>query len=222
MTTAPLSLEHLIRPSNLKKGKAPVIFLLHGYGSNEEDLFSFAPDLPEKYTIISVRAPYPMQPFGHAWYAINFDANKGKWSDDKQAIRSREKIVRFMEEACTTYGLDANNITLIGFSQGTILSYAVALSYPEKIKRVVGLSGYINEGILVEGYQDNAFEHLKIYASHGQVDQVIPPEWAQRIPDFLDNLNIEHVYEEFPVGHGVAPQNFYSFKKWLLENESET
>lgn len=220
MTTAPLSLEHLIRPSNLAKGKPPVIFLLHGYGSNEEDLFSFAPELPEKYTIISVRAPYPMQPFGHAWYAINFDAHKGKWSDDAQAIQSREKIVRFIEEACTTYGLDADHIILIGFSQGTILSYAVALSYPEKIKRVVGLSGYINKSILVDGYQKNDFKDLKIYASHGQVDQVIPPEWAQRIPAFLDHLKIEHVYEEFPVGHGVAPQNFHSFKKWLLENDS--
>ncbi|QCX00132.1 alpha/beta fold hydrolase [Aggregatimonas sangjinii] len=218
MTTAPLSLEHLIRPSNLEKGKAPVLFLLHGYGSNEEDLFSFAPELPEKYTIISVRAPYPMQPFGHAWYAINFDGQNGKWSDDEQAKESREKIVRFIDEACTTYGLDNTDVTLIGFSQGTILSYAVALSYPEKIKRVVGLSGYINKEIIIEGYQNNNFEQLKIYASHGQVDQVIPPEWAQRIPGILDQLNIDYVYEEFPVGHGVAPQNFYSFKKWLLEN----
>ncbi len=218
MTTALLSLEHLVRPSNLEKGKAPVIFLLHGYGSNEEDLFSFAPELPEKYTIISVRAPYPMQPFGHAWYAINFDAQNGKWSDDEQAISSREKIVTFINEACTTYGLDDTNITLIGFSQGTILSYAVALSYPKKIKKVIGLSGYINEGIFLDGYRKNDFKNLKIYASHGQVDQVIPPEWAQRIPGFLKNLGIDHTYEEFPVGHGVAPQNFYSFKKWLEEN----
>lgn len=218
MTTAPLSLEHLIRPSNLETGKAPVIFLLHGYGSNEEDLFSFATELPEVYTIISVRAPYPMKPYGNAWYAINFDAQNGKWSDDEQAISSREKIVAFINEACTTYGLDEDKITLIGFSQGTILSYAVALSYPEKIKQVVGLSGYINEALLVDGYAENDFSSLKIYASHGQVDQVIPPEWAQRIPNFLTQLKIDHKYEEFPVGHGVAPQNFYSFRKWLEEN----
>jgi len=218
MTTAPLSLEHLVRPSNLKTGKAPVIFLLHGYGSNEEDLFSFAPELSLDYTIISVRAPYPMQPFGNAWYAINFDDQNGKWSDDEQAKSSREKIVFFIDEACRMYDLDDENVTLIGFSQGTILSYAVALCYPEKIKRVIGLSGYINEALLKGGYAENNFSNLKIYASHGQVDQVIPPEWAQRIPDFLSALKIDHKYEEFPVGHGVSPQNFHSFKKWLLEN----
>lgn len=215
MTTAPLSLEHLIRPSNVTEGKPPVLFMFHGYGSNEEDLFSFAPELQEEFCIISVRAPYPMEPLGNAWYAINFDAEKGKWSDDEQAKSSIVKIIFFIDEACKTYGLDTKNVTLLGFSQGTILSYAVALSYPEKIKNVIALSGYINENILLDGYADKSHAALKIYASHGQVDQVIPPEWAQRAPEFLSNLGIEHLYEEFPVGHGVAPQNFYSFKKWL-------
>ncbi|HEA19429.1 hypothetical protein LCGC14_1087800 [marine sediment metagenome] len=217
MTTAHLSLEHLIRPSSLTEGKAPVMFMLHGYGSNEEDLFSFASELPEELCIISVRAPYPMQPFGNAWYAINFEAQQGKWSDDEQAISSREKIVGFIDEACKTYGLDTTRVTLLGFSQGTILSYAVALSYPQKIKNVIALSGYINEKILVSDYQDRNHEGLKIYASHGQVDQAIPPEWAQKASPFLDALGIEHLYEEFPVGHGVAPQNFSSFKKWLIQ-----
>lgn len=217
MTTASLSLEHLIKPSSLTSGKIPVAFLFHGYGSNEEDLFSFAPELPGKLCIISARAPYSLEPFGYAWYAINFDAQQGKWSDNEQAIESREKIVAFIDEACTAYGLDTEQISLIGFSQGTILSYAVALSYPEKIKNLIALSGYINEDILAEDYGDKDHSKLQVYASHGQVDQVIPPEWAQRAPDFLKGLEIEHVYEEFPVGHGVAPQNFYSFKKWLEE-----
>ncbi|WP_339705603.1 phospholipase [uncultured Kriegella sp.] len=216
MTTAPLSLEHLIRPSSLKEGKAPVLFMFHGYGSNEEDLFSFAPELPETLCIISVRAPYPLEPFGYAWYAINFDAEQGKWSDDEQAKISRNKIATFIDEACATYNLDSKNISLLGFSQGTILSYSVALSFPEKIKNVIALSGYINKNILVDGYADKRHENLQIYASHGQVDQVIPPEWAQKAPAFLTKLGISHTYEEFPVGHGVSPQNFRSFKQWLI------
>ena len=210
-----LSLVHLIRPAKDPKKKPPVIFMLHGYGSNEEDLFSFASELPENVFIISARAPYPLEPFGHAWYAIHFDNLSGKWSDDGQAIESREKILSFIDKACDAYDLEKNNITLLGFSQGTILSYAVALSYPEKIKNVVGLSGYINRDILVDGYAEKDHSKLKVYASHGQVDQVIPSEWAQRIPDFLKGLGIDFVYEEYPVGHGVAPQNFYSFRKWL-------
>lgn len=215
MTPAPLSLKHLVRPNLKNPDSVPVLFMLHGYGSNEEDLFSFASELPEELFIISIRAPYLLEHFGYAWYAINFDAEFGKWNDDQQAIESREKIIAFIDEACEAYQLNKDNVTLLGFSQGTILSYAVALSYPEKIKNVIALSGYINEGTLKEGYQDNDHSKLNIYASHGQVDQVIPVEWAQRAPNFLKNLGIAHTYEEFPVGHGVAPQNFYSFRNWL-------
>jgi phospholipase/carboxylesterase len=215
MTTAPLSLEHIIKPSSLTDKKPPVLFMLHGYGSNEEDLFSFAPELPEELCIIAMRAPYILQPYGYAWYAINFDAEKGKWSDDDQAIESREKIISFIDEACSTYGLDDQNVNLLGFSQGTILSYAVALSYSEKIKNIIALSGYINEKILKDSYVDSNFENLNFYCSHGDMDQVIPVEWARKAPNFLKKLGIEHVYEEFPAGHGVLPQNFHSFKKWI-------
>ncbi|WP_047415242.1 alpha/beta hydrolase [Cellulophaga sp. Hel_I_12] len=218
MQTKNLSLYHIIKPSALKNKPIPVLFMLHGYGSDENDLFSFASELPENLCVISIRAPYAMQPFGNAWYAINFDAEKGKWSDDEQAKISRDKIASFITEACEAYGLDPTNVTLLGFSQGTILSYAVALSYPEKVNAVIALSGYINEHILVEGYTSNDFRNLNFYCSHGSVDQVIPSAWAAKAPDFLNKLGIKNTYEEFPVGHGVAPQNFLALKKWLLHH----
>lgn len=215
MSQPSLSLEYLIRPAKEGILNPKPLFMFHGYGSNEEDLFSFASELPEELAVISVRAPYKLEPFGYAWYAINFDAEHGKWSDDKQAIESREKIVNFIDEACEALKLDTNAVTLLGFSQGTILSYAVALSYPEKIKNVIALSGYINTAILAEDYQEKKHERLNLYASHGQVDAVIPIEWAQKAPEILKKLGVNYAFEEFPVGHGVAPQNFYSFKNWL-------
>jgi len=192
--------------------------MFHGYGSNEEDLFSFASELPGEFMVISVKAPYSLEPFGHAWYAINFDAEQGKWSDDEQAKESREKIVAFIDEAIEAYDIDKANITLLGFSQGTILSYAVALSYPEKVRNVVALSGYINENILVDDYALKDHSDLNFYVSHGQVDQVIPLEWAEKSPEFLKKLKISTTYHEFPIGHGVSQQNFFSFKKWLEEH----
>ncbi|MDR6301044.1 alpha/beta hydrolase [Mesonia maritima] len=217
MITKDLSLTHIVRPSNLIE-KAPVIILLHGYGSDEHDLFSFAAELPEKYLIVSAKAPMKMMPYGNAWYEINFNAGGDKFTDDEQAIESRDLIVKFIDEVVENYYADENEVTLLGFSQGAILSYAVALSFPEKIKRVIALSGYIHESIFKEDYEKNDFSDLKIYASHGSVDQVIPVEWARKNKPFLDNLGIENSYSEFPVGHGVNPQNFMEFKNWLEKN----
>jgi len=209
-----LSLTHVVRESSLKEN-APLLILFHGYGSDENDLFSFATELPEELFIVSARAPYPMQPFGNAWYAINFDAEKGKWSDNEQAIKSRDLIASFIDEVIAKYPVNKDNVSLLGFSQGSILSYAVALTYPEKIKNIIALSGYVNSDLFEIKTKDN-YKHLSFYCSHGSVDQVIPVDWARQSPKFLEALDIDYKYSEFPVGHGVAPQNFYEFKDWLI------
>ncbi|MBF04765.1 MAG: phospholipase [Flavobacterium sp.] len=210
-----MNLHYLVREPKNIQAQNPLLLLLHGYGSNEEDLFSFASELPEEYYVISVRAPYNLQPYGHAWYAIHFDADENKFSDDIQAQQSRDLIASFIDEVLEKYPIVKEQVTLIGFSQGSILSYATALSYPEKISRVVALSGYLNENILVTEYQKKANQHLQFYISHGTVDQVIPVDWARKAKPFLENLGFSVTYKEYPIGHGVSPQNFYDFKNWL-------
>jgi phospholipase/carboxylesterase len=210
-----LSLQFLIREPKVKQHQNPLLLLLHGYGSNEEDLFSFSSELPDEYYVISVRAPYDLMYGSYAWYAINFDADENKFSDHEQAKASRDLIANFIDELVANYPIDANDIALIGFSQGCILSYAVALSYPEKVQRVVAMSGYLNLDIATENYANNEFSKLKIFASHGTVDQVIPVDWARKAKPFLDRLGIETTYKEYPIGHGVSSQNFYDFRNWL-------
>ncbi len=213
--TTEFSLQHIIREPKQKAAKSPVLILLHGYGSDENDLFSFANELPDELFIISVKAPYRMQPYGNAWYAIHWDDTNGKFSDDLQAIKSRETIRDFIDEVIEKYPVDPENINLLGFSQGSILSYAVALSYPEKINNVVALSGYINQGIIKDDFKSRDLSNLEFYCSHGSVDQVIPVEWARKTKPFLDSLGVKNSYSEFPVGHGVAPQNFHELNDWL-------
>jgi phospholipase/carboxylesterase len=115
---------------------------------------------------------------GYAWYAINFDADQNKFSDNEQAKSSRE-IAGFIDELILNYSIDAKAVSLLGFSQGAILSYAIALSHPEKISKVIALSGYLNEELIEENYRNNDFK-LNIFASHGVVDQVIPVTWARK------------------------------------------
>jgi phospholipase/carboxylesterase len=214
-----MSLHYLVREPKIIQEKNPLLLLLHGYGSNEADLFSFASELPEEYFVISAQAPYDMQYGSFAWYAINFDADENKFSDLNQARQSRDMIADFIDELLAKYPIDSTKVNLIGFSQGSILSYAVALSYPTKIAKVVAMSGYLNLDMAIEGFEKNDLSGLKIFASHGTVDQVIPVEWARKTPQLLENFGIDVVYKEYPIGHGVSPQNFFDFRKWLLENK---
>ena len=210
-----LSLEYQVREPKIIVDKNPLLLLLHGYGSNDSDLFSFASELPDEYYVISARAPYDLQYGSYAWYAINFDADQNKFSDHDQAILSRDLVVRFIEELKIKFPIDSSDITLIGFSQGSILSYSIALSYPNIVQRVGALSGYLNLDINSENYQNNDFSNLKIFASHGTVDQVIPVEWARKTDPILKSLGINSTYKEYPIGHGVSPKNFFDLKDWL-------
>jgi phospholipase/carboxylesterase len=208
-------LQHLVREPKVKLDKNPVLFLIHGYGSNEEDLFSFATELPEEYYVVSVRAPYDLSFGSYAWYSINFDADENKFSDLNQARSSRDLIIQFIDECISKFAIDKEQIILVGFSQGAILSNAIALSYPEKIKGVVALSGYLNIEIATEDYLKNNVSKVKFFVSHGTVDQIIPVDWDRKTKPALENLGIDVVYKEYPIGHGVAPQNFYDFRDWL-------
>lgn len=212
-----MTLQYLIKkPENISSNH-PLIVLLHGYGSNEQDLFSFATELPNDAFIVSFRAPFDLMYGSYAWYAINFDAVENKFSDIEQAKTSRDLIIQNIEILLFQFPIDKNNISLIGFSQGAILSYAIALSYPQKIKQIIALSGYVNQELMTENFEKNDFSQLRIFASHGWQDQVIPVEWARNSQDFLKTLNIDCFYKEYPIAHGVAPQNFFDFKAWMIK-----
>ncbi len=210
-----LSLQYIVRKPKTNIAKPPLLIMLHGYGSNEEDLFSFADELPDDLLIISARAPLSMGFGSYAWYTIHFDSSDGKFSDLPEAIKARDTIAHFIDEVISSFEVDTQNVFLLGFSQGTILSYAVALNYPDKVQHVVALSGYINTDLNPEQLETDKYKNLDVYISHGTVDQVLPIAWARKASPFLNALDIKNSYLEYPVGHGVSPQNFYSFKDWI-------
>lgn len=207
------NLEYIVRPPVVKSQNPPLLILLHGYGSNKEDLFSFAEELPDELLIVSVQAPNNMGFGSYAWYAINFDASQGKFSDLIQAKSAIDKIALFIDAIKNKYNTNKEKTFLLGFSQGAILSYSISFFYPNKINHVIALSGYVNKDLLPEKLPES--NTTDYYISHGIVDQVIPVAWAKESKSFLDTLNLESVYSEYNVGHGVAPQNFYSFKEWI-------
>ena len=211
-----MSLHYIKREPKTSVENPPLLILLHGYGSNEQDLFSFAEELPDEFLIVSVQAPLEMGFGAYAWFSINFDENNEKFYDLKEAEESVNKISSFIDEIKEKYQTNPDKTFLLGFSQGSILSYTLSLTIPNKVQYVVALSGFINETLTTsqEISKDITTEY---YISHGTVDQVIPVEWARKAPEFLTKNNLKNVYSEYPVGHGVAPQNFYSFKTWIEE-----
>lgn len=209
-------LDYRIRRPLKEGGKTPILFLLHGYGSHEEDLYSFANYLPEEYLIISLRAPLTLGFGGYAWYSIHFNEQQDKWSDDAEAKRAQEIILYNIDYHLEQFKLEGQKVSLLGFSQGAILSWAVGLSHPERIDKIIALSGYVNEDIF--GYAKEGLDQLRIFSSHGTEDPTLPVDWARKGIALVEKKDLKVEYKEYPAGHGINPENFADLLAWLKTN----
>lgn len=209
-------LDYRIRRPLKEGGKTPILFLLHGYGSHEEDLYSFANYLPEEYLIISLRAPLTLGFGGYAWYSIHFNEQQDKWSDDAEAKRAQEIILYNIDYHLEQFKLEGQKVSLLGFSQGAILSWAVGLSHPERIDKIIALSGYVNEDIF--GYAKEGLNQLRIFSSHGTEDPTLPVDWARKGIALVEKKDLKVEYKEYPAGHGINPENFADLLAWLKTN----
>lgn len=207
-------INYLERKPRIQLEKNPLVVLIHGYGSNEADLFGFAEDLPDEFHVISVQALHTLSHEMYAWYEINF-VDMEKFNNVPQGIESRDKLVDFIDAITTQENLDKENVWLCGFSQGAILSYSIALNYPNKIKHIACLSGYPEPNFIGETDVNRDYSNLDFFISHGLEDMVIPIEWARKGKPFLEELGIQNEYHEYRSGHGIAPQNYWDLMAWM-------
>ena len=139
-------LYYLIREPKIKSEKPPVIILLHGFGSNEEDLFSFANQLPDKFLVISARAPITISPGSYTWYEVEFSTGKPSYKFEQEEV-ARKKLIQFIEQVKEKYSPGCKEIYLIGFSQGAIMSYSLGLTKPDLVTGIAVMSGRLLEEI---------------------------------------------------------------------------
>lgn len=210
-----MDLKYLVRePQNITQ-KTTILFMLHGYGSNEEDLFSFLPTLPEDWIVVSYRAPRDTEFGGYSWYDIDF-TDAGKFVDVPQAVESLNALLKSIVDISNHYGLIGNQTHLCGFSQGGILSYTLALSYPELFTKVACLSAYPEEKLLGNIIKDKKkLEHLRFFISHGTDDAVIPLEWSRKAADLLYDLGCYFTFREYMSGHGVNQKNYLDLMEFF-------
>lgn len=209
-----LPFDYLLREPKIEsESPPPLLLMLHGYGSNEEDLFSFTDYLPEDLLIISLRAPYGVPPYGYAWYAIHWDSTDGKFSDTEQAKKSKLALINLLQILPQHFSFDAHRVGLMGFSQGAILSTAVGLEAPQYVKYVIGMSGYLNPELIPSAVPEG--QKPRLFLSHGTQDPVIPFDWAAKSPEILTKLGVPHVFKSYPAGHTISQQNFQDMLRWL-------
>lgn len=214
-TKSTLSLVHLNqRPRQRSDGPPPLLLLLHGYGSNEADLFGLAAYLDPRFLILSARAPYTLMHGSYAWFELGWAAS-GISIDARQAEASRKLVVEFIRAATTAYDADPRRVYLCGFSQGAILASSVALTQPELVAGAVLMSGRVPDELKPLIAPAERLAHKPILVVHGVRDTVLPIQNGRASRAILEQLPIDLTYKEYPMAHEVSPDSLADVTSWL-------
>ncbi len=206
-----LALKYVVQMPGEKSLKIPVIILLHGYGSNEMDLFGLKDAFPKNYLVISARAPYPVGSQGYQWFEIGNHEGKSE-----QLTNSRKLVLKFISQIVEKYKADAGEVYLMGFSQGAMMSYEVGLTNPDKLKGIGVLSGRIFPLLRPEIKNTPALKQLKIFISHGTVDDRIPFAKGKESYEYLKTLGLKPDFHEYPgMGHSISNAVLMDLARWL-------
>lgn len=195
----------------------PLLLMLHGYGSNEEDLFSLAEELDERFLVCSLRAPITRGYNSYCWFEVD-DTRNPININLVQAKISNESILKFIDEISIDYKIDKSKIFLMGFSQGGIISLHTTFTNPEKIKNVAVLSGKLSKMTVERITNFEELKNIKIFMSHGIYDEVIRISNSRESKELLEKLKLDLFYKEYNSAHNIDYENLRDLQSWFTSN----
>ena len=184
------------------------LWFLHGYASNEDDLFGLARLIPADWNVRSLQAPHSLPMGGYAWYDLHFDANGVRHVDPQQVCLSLD---------CLADALRQNPIKpiILGFSQGGILANALAATHPELIEGCAAVASYFPNDWFDSELPWNAATDLPHLAVVGDEDGVIPPTLSVPSYELANARSAGIEVQRFRMGHGIAPDSWQAITRWL-------
>ena len=194
-----LTLRHEALSPRVATTQPALLVLLHGYGSNEEDLLQIAPYLPDQLQIVSLRAPFMLMPGSNAWFAIE-PSSTGLICDVTQAQQALVVLNESINQAIQIYGTDPQQTFVAGFSQGGAMAGLVAMSRTDVCGTII-MSG-INP-LKVTPTLPPMPCNGDVLIIHGILDEVVPVSDGQESRDTLRELGFAVQYVEYPIGHTV-------------------
>lgn len=204
----------VVEPTVRTTPHPPVLFLLHGWGSNEMDLVGLSKSLPSNLLVVSVRAPFAREGGGYMWYDLQFGNGMFKENLD-QAQQSKVKLNRLISVIIKKYKVDTNNIFLGGFSQGGITSLRAGLSLPFQFKGLICLSGRYPNEINLQKIPTSRKQRTHIFVSHGTQDAVIPIGDGRKIINTLTQSGFTVSGKEYAMQHQISSEVLNDLNNWL-------
>jgi phospholipase/carboxylesterase len=197
-------------------GPFPTILALHGWGASAHDLLGLSPILHRGEALVlcpqgPVEVPIQEGVVGYGWFPIS----EAGPMDPEAFAAGQHTVAGFLDAALERYPIDRNKLILMGFSQGGVMAYDLALREPDRFAGLIALSAWLPPQLVEEIPPGTSLENLPTLVVHGTEDPMIPISMAQASRDALLKLQVPTVYREYEMGHEIRPEALREILTWL-------
>ncbi|MCF7756936.1 esterase [Paenibacillus xylanexedens] len=194
----------------------PVIFALHGMGSDEQDMLRLMEPMQSDFIIVAIRGPI-VQGSGYAYFQIKSIGNPIRELYDASVLGLQQLIV----DLSAKYAIDPTRRYIAGFSQGAIMAMTLSLMMGDAIKGIVAMSGYIPQFVKDE-YKLQPDSELSVFISHGDQDHLFPLQLGEDNANFFRQHTNQVTYVPYNGGHQLTPDLYQQFQHWLRTDANLT
>lgn len=199
-------------------GPFPAVIAFHGWGANAFDLLGLAPYIAGgQFLMLCPQGPVEVPlggPVGYGWYPISMTGSRPSEASVEEAVAA---ATTFLDEAVAHYPIDSRKLAVLGFSQGGVMAYHLALRHPERFAAVAALSTWFPAELVDKVVNHEGLEKLPILVQHGSSDPAIEIGRGRESVEALRALKMPLTYREYDCGHEINAQGLRDLSTFLTE-----
>lgn len=205
---------------------APCIVFLHGYGADATDLVPLAnvmavpPGTTWLFPNGTLQVPIGPHVYGRGWFPIDIEAlQRAQMAGTHRDLSGQTMpgLKKFKESLLGTLAqlkIPFGDVVLAGFSQGAMMAAGLAITAPEKPRGLILLSSNLIDQVQLKDKAKNR-AGLTFYQSHGQYDDLLSLEGAQKLESLLTEAGLIGKLQVFPGGHEIPPEVIHGMNNYL-------
>ena len=192
--------------------KTRILLLLHGHLGNENAMWVLTKPLPTEYTLLAPRAPMKMGENQYSWHDI-----QPQWPEIDLYRQLTNQLLRRVDSWATNNTPEVSHYDLMGFSQGAVMAYALAILHPEKVGRTAAIASFIPQNWKQE-LDAETLKNQSFFVAHGTKDEIIPLKKAQQSAQWLEEKGAQVNFCTADTGHKISANCFNGLGEFFKRN----
>jgi phospholipase/carboxylesterase len=185
------------------------MLLLHGHFGNENAMWILTKPIPNSYTLIAPRAPLKTGEDQYSWHEIT-----PQWPGLETYTDLTDQLLTRVDSWMQEQNLNSQHYDVMGFSQGAVMAYALAILHPQRIGKVAALAGFIPQRWF-DQLNGQSLARKSFFVAHGKQDDIIPIKKAYQAADWLEDNGAHVTFCAADIGHKLSANCFNGLSEFF-------